>query len=398
MLVKCDKCGQGYEVSESRIPPQGARIKCPSCANIFVVRAGGMAAPQQVSRVRTSSMAQSFSEKPAEPVSEPAPAVTNNSNDAKNDAENGWQIRHIGLTYSFHDLSSLHDWLSGRPSLEGVKVSKEGEDWKELGDYPEVMTTELITKFFPLGDVPTSKSKASGSSGAASSSDSAALGLLSVSAISPISNSSDLSVTLPSAAKKNPKQAKQERLKAEVAKKEQKKKWITITILALVLIAAVVAAMRFSRTGEVLSLGKSQEPVVENETPTAAEVHSDIETIHKTNPETVAAKAQDPEANAEDLPKPISDDELRKIAEADLQKRFEEAQQMVQNKQWPEARATLENIIQDKSDVAVEWLNNDNNQIEALQLLSKTYRGLGLNNKANETDATIKWLKSDKAK
>ena len=137
---------------------------------------------------------------------------------------------------------------------------------------------------------------------------------------------------------------------------------------------------------------------MENNTPTASEVRADIETIHKTTPEAVAAKVQDPEADPETLPKQVSDDELRKIAEADLQKRFEEAQQMVQNKQWPEARATLENIIQDKSDVAIEWLNNDNNQIEALQLLSKTYRGLGLNDKASETDATIKWLKSDKAK
>ena len=145
MLVKCDKCGQSYEVNDSRLSPQGARIKCPSCSNIFLVRLDG-GAPVPAPAPKPEAVV---------PV-EPAPAAS-----VPDEGEESWKVRHMGLTYTFHDLTSLQDWLSGRPTLEDVKVAKNDDDWKELGDYSEVLTTEMITKFFPLGDVPAPKSSLS---------------------------------------------------------------------------------------------------------------------------------------------------------------------------------------------------------------------------------------------
>ena len=103
MIVNCDKCGNEYEVDETRLPPQGARIKCPTCHNIFLVR------PNR-SPLSTVSSVIDEADLALNPPPAAAPALP----------EEEWKVRHIGLTYSFHDLNALRDWLSQRASLDDV--------------------------------------------------------------------------------------------------------------------------------------------------------------------------------------------------------------------------------------------------------------------------------------
>lgn len=372
MLVKCDKCGQGYEVNESRLSPQGARIKCPSCTHIFLVR------------LNNNNVA---STAPTKDVPE-----TSATSSKPQKEEASWRVRHIGLTYQFHDLTSLHDWLSARGALDDVKIAKNNDDWCELGDYPEVLTTELITKFFPLGDVPTSK-KGAGNINSAISNTEARPGLnpdlgplrsspgISPISASPMAVSSNLSTAVESDARKNSRQARQEKKKAEAEKKKLKKKYIISGCIFIFLLIIFIVILRFNLNGGLPILQPepaSSEVVMNNE-----ELKENIDQMRKTDPllDTVQeAKAEDPGKQEEPI---VTDEELAAMANADMVKRYEEAEQMVKNKKWPEALATLLSLV-----------NDNPTHLEALQLLAKTYRALNQPEKAAEIDAQIKQVKS----
>ena len=92
-----------------------------------------------------------------------------------------------------------------------------------------------------------------------------------------------------------------------------------------------------------------------------------------------------PKAAVPDKPEEpvVTDEELAALADEDLQERFNEAQQMVKDKKWPEALATLVSLV-----------NDNPTHLEALQLLAKTYRALNRPEKAAEIDAQIKKVKA----
>ncbi len=378
MQVKCDKCGQGYEVDQSRITPKGARIKCPACANILTVRlVNGQLSVFSSNATPTPSMANIPAIAPAAvPASAPAAAGSNT------EEEESWRVRHMGLTYSFHTLDALQEWLSGRGSLDDVKVAKGDSEWKELGDYSEVMTMELITKFFPLGDVPTSKNKIGKLDFGTQASEKAitpASDIRIPTSSAPSSFSSNLSTPANSKPQKSAKQTKREKAQAEAKKKAQKKKIIKTVVAVVVGIMALIVALRLIKSGEVIPGSSNQ--VANND---SSNIQKALDTVHKTSPEAVQAKADNPNLAMNDLPKPKTDDEIQQLAEADIENRLSEARDMVKEKKWPEARATLESIINDRP-----------GHIEAYQLLAKTFRGLGLNDKAAETENIIKVLQDN---
>ncbi|MBO4351659.1 MAG: zinc-ribbon domain-containing protein [Proteobacteria bacterium] len=381
MLVKCDKCGQSYEVNDSRLSPQGARIKCPACAHIFLVRLDG-----------TGSM-----KAPTPPPETEAPSASAVVSETLSDSGNEvtWKVRHMGLTYTFHDLTSLQDWLSARPTVEDVKVAKDDDDWKELGDYSEVLTTELITKFFPLGDVPTSdKPMELASIGTVNGQASPVrtqsnmnvsnLPLMSGSAFSPVTVSSDLSTPENAPSSKKMKQDARRRAEQE---KQTRQKWTKIIIALVIGVALLIAGIRIFAYGGLDAIPFLSDKTGAPETAAPVEPKEPIETeinrINRTDPEVIAAKIEDSNADTSNLPKELSAEEMEKLAEEDMKKQYAEAEQMVKNRQWPEARATLETLSKDHP-----------NDIPTLQLLVKTYRGLNLHAQAAEVEARIKRIKS----
>lgn len=401
MQVKCDRCGQSYEVNDSRISPQGAKIKCPSCANIFVVRPAKNAAAAQDPAPNPNDSAVKL-QTPIKPKS----AAADSKPETPKVEEDEWRIQNMGLTYTFHDLESLHNWLAGRPALDGVKIARNKDDWKELGDYPDVMTTELITKFFPLGDVPTSQSvnaaKSDGTVDKTGTLNGSKLGtlnggklgtlnggkfgtlngatpsivtdpLLSASSLSPISSSpiskaTDLSTAVTS--KSSMQQLKKERAKAKQAKQDSQKQLIAFGIIIALLVVVGIFVVRYWRTGEI--------PFVETQAPVEKPV------VQNDTPEPEQPVVQQPVKDEVPPPPPvvenkISYDEIERLAEQDYQRQLGEARDMVNKRKWPEARATLESMYLEHTD-----------DPELLQLLAKTYRGLNMGEKANAMDAAAK--------
>ena len=187
----------------------------------------------------------------------------------------------------------------------------------------------------------------------------------------------DLSAPVSSA--KTMRQIKKERQKAEEARKNQKKRLMTIVILVILLVAVAILGLRHFQTE---SGGGVPEPDVTVVTPAA---------------EPVAKPEPAPKAEAAPQPAPVDApvaaeneenkaEEIADLAELELQKLLAEADDLVAAKNWPEARATL------------EQLNNDMpNDVAVMQLLVKTYRGLGMNDKAAALEASIRRVKADKA-
>jgi predicted Zn finger-like uncharacterized protein len=38
MIIQCDHCQSQFRIADEKVPPQGARVNCPSCKNKFIVR------------------------------------------------------------------------------------------------------------------------------------------------------------------------------------------------------------------------------------------------------------------------------------------------------------------------------------------------------------------------
>ena len=100
------------------------------------------------------------------------------------------------------------------------------------------------------------------------------------------------------------------------------------------------------------------------------DIYTDVDGVFSSDPRIVE--------NVKQIPK-ISYDEIARLAEEDYKKQLDEARGMINQRKWPEARATLESMLVDHND-----------DPELLQLLAKTYRGLGMSEKANAMDAAAK--------
>lgn len=362
MLVTCDQCGQSYQVNEDRLPAQGARVKCPTCAHLILVRPNASAAPS------VSTEAASV-EAPA-PEPKPSDEVT-------------WKIRDSVLTYTFHDLGSLQDWLKGRATLENVKVAKGEDDWKELGDYSEVLTTELITKFFPLGDVP-------------KTSNGGVVPMMSMSSIQPISANMNFGVA--NASKNTMRNIKQAR-SAENKRRETNSKAIKTVAATLFAIACIVGALYFAGIINKDMFIKKEIPVgyhIEMVNGVERLVENDLEPIVKKvlpepSPDEPVAMIGDeavvvPEADINAPVDPnanlISDEEAQQIVAEETEKLLSQARDNIKKRNWPVAQTIL-----------ISFLKEHPDNKEAKQLLVKVYRGLGLNTKAEELEAEIRAMR-----
>ncbi len=363
MLVTCDQCGQSYQVNEDRLPAQGARVKCPTCAHLILVRPNVAAAP---------------SEAPAEPVSEAKP-----SDDVT------WKIRDSVLTYTFHDLASLQDWLKGRTTLENVKVAKGEDDWKELGDYSEVLTTELITKFFPLGDVPKTSTKGNAVPATASM-----INMMPVAS----TPSPNMNFGVASASKNTMRSIAKTR-KEEKKRRQNDSKLLKTVAAAIFMIACVMFALYFMGVIDKDTFVKKEIPAgyhIEMVNGVEKLVANDEQPIVKTAPpkpveeepvamigdEAVAVPEADVNVPVDPNANLISDEEAEKIMAEEAEKLLSQARDNIKKRNWPVAQTIL-----------ISFLKEHPDHKEAKQLLVKVYRGLGQNEKAEELEAEIKALR-----
>ena len=390
MIVTCERCEQRYKIRADKLPPQGGKIRCPTCRHVFIVRPGQEGAEAEPEKTPAPTV-----EEPGQSAP-PEDTATAESSDEGGE-EKSWKLQVAGLPYAFQTLESLRAWLLVRDGVDNIKVAREGDDWKELGDYPGLLTKELMLKFFPLGDVPTTgeqgapveetkASKGSANTSQKLSANNTDLPPPTVNPPSPGAESREARKTRAKmlAAKKNPqpqrKAARNTRSKPKPPMMTGRAKGL-LGLAVLLLAAGAVLQL----TGAINLLGLipgATPPLDEAPRPgegvqvTQAETKED-EGSSKPKIEFVEKKEDDPDFKPEEVVKEPTEEE--KIA-AQIAKGVE----LVEAKKWPQARAYLEPLLEKQPA-----------NVDLLEALIKVYKGLNLK---DEVDKTKEKLEEAKAK
>ncbi len=393
MIVTCERCEQRYRIRAEKLPPQGGKIRCPTCRHVFVVRPGGEtsdwndgdnlgesiagvpAVPPPAAKAAPQPAVQSApAEAMAPPKATPAPAKVETKSATTGDEAETWKLRVAGLTYAFQGLETLQAWLSARDNVQNIKIAKEGDEWHELGDYPEVLTPALLAKFFPLGYVPTSadaEAKAKNEEG--SPNDSAERKPTPEPRKSPKANKGKSVARERAVGRRPPPQVKPKII-------TDRGKNMLIAMGLLLALCAVAHLTGFIDFTVLLPFGKP--------------VKSEIPTLEAISPQQAEIPPpQDPEQPlipyaVDPLPPEIEIDEAALAAEAEqqieaeFQEKLQEGQRMVTDKRWPEARAYLEPLLAIRPD-----------NIELHEALLQVYRGLSLKAEIEQTRQRIAAIK-----
>ena len=180
---------------------------------------------------------------------------------------------------------------------------------------------------------------------------------------------------------KRSRKAQQKRQKESINEKQKMQRLITIGVAAVVVVLAAIFAWRYFVAGKGVSdvALPSATTVTAAPSPLPAPAAAKAPAQNEAKP--APTEAGNPDSNAADQGG-IDVDDVEAEAEFELQKQIYEAEELVAKKMWPEARAMLESLRKDMPE-----------QIDVLRLLSQTYKGLGLDDKAAKLDAQIAKLK-----
>ncbi len=112
MDIRCNQCGSEYFLNDSQIPPDGIRVKCETCQNIFFVSPYG-------------------DEEPSEDSDEP-------DDESAEPAKEFMIRRRKGSMLRFTELETLHEWIQDGTVGPKDEIGTNDENWAELCMVPEL--------------------------------------------------------------------------------------------------------------------------------------------------------------------------------------------------------------------------------------------------------------------
>jgi predicted Zn finger-like uncharacterized protein len=161
VIVSCEACQSRYKLDDSKVSGKGAKITCPKCKHVFIVRA-----PEPAAEDATMAFP-----RPAPPAPPPAPAravdttvplgepepteVRASKGDVAAQAAMldfrkvgviAWKVKvKIGLIYDFSDIKTLRKYISeGRVTAADV-ISHDGKNWRQIGEIGDLDTFFIQT-------------------------------------------------------------------------------------------------------------------------------------------------------------------------------------------------------------------------------------------------------------
>ncbi len=132
MDVRCERCREGYVVDDARVPEAGVKVACPKCGHGFLLR-------KRVLAVAVPLKA-GDGEAPV-PITDFAPAEGGAVSPGAGADRAEWRLRKgSGAVFPFRELSTLQRWIVERKASadDQVAAGGAGEDWRRLGDIPEL--------------------------------------------------------------------------------------------------------------------------------------------------------------------------------------------------------------------------------------------------------------------
>ena len=122
MIVTCPSCTARYKIDAAKLTGRGARITCPKCSHKFVLE---RSEPPPGAPVPPADL-------PAGPPSDLA---------RRDFRQHGitWRVRKgIGLTYDFHDLALLREYMSEGHVDGNDVISYDAREWVPLRTIPDL--------------------------------------------------------------------------------------------------------------------------------------------------------------------------------------------------------------------------------------------------------------------
>ncbi|MBU1243497.1 zinc-ribbon domain-containing protein [Myxococcota bacterium] len=123
MDIRCNQCGSEYFLNDSQIPPDGIRVKCETCQNIFFVS----------------------------PYGDEEPPDDLNDADDEEPAKEFMIRRRKGSMLRFTELETLHEWILDGTVGPQDEIGTNDENWAELSMVPELK--EVFARVRPRGAV-----------------------------------------------------------------------------------------------------------------------------------------------------------------------------------------------------------------------------------------------------
>jgi predicted Zn finger-like uncharacterized protein len=128
MDVRCERCRAQYLVDDDRVPEAGVAVTCAQCGHVF--------------RLKKKALAVTVPLRPDEGLE--AQPITGLAAGAQ---AREWRLRQAGgNVWAFRELTTLQKWIVERKVTRDDEISATGEQWRRLGDIPE------LSSFFAVVD------------------------------------------------------------------------------------------------------------------------------------------------------------------------------------------------------------------------------------------------------
>ena len=126
MDVRCERCRAQYVVDDDRVPEAGVVVTCARCGHAFRLKRKALVVTVPLGPEEARD---------AKPLADllPRPAAPG--------AAREWRLRQGGENvWSFRELTTLQKWIVERKVSRDDEISANGDQWKRLGDIPELVT------------------------------------------------------------------------------------------------------------------------------------------------------------------------------------------------------------------------------------------------------------------
>lgn len=154
MIVSCEACQSRYKLDDSKVSGKGAKITCPKCKHVFIVRPPEPAAEDATMAFPRGAPLSADPPEPKDPTAALGDPEPTEVRAAKGDVAAqaamldfrkvgvvAWKVKvKIGLIYDFSDIKTLRKYIAeGRVTPADV-ISHDGKNWRQIGEIGDLDT------------------------------------------------------------------------------------------------------------------------------------------------------------------------------------------------------------------------------------------------------------------
>jgi len=141
MDVRCERCKNQYVVDDARVPETGLVVACDRCGHEFLLRKKALSISLPIKPGESAGGRSLSTLAPGTGAPDTAPSAGTGT------GRREFRLRQVGgKIFPFKELTTLQRWIVERKATRDDEVATTRDDWRRLGDIPE------LASFFALVD------------------------------------------------------------------------------------------------------------------------------------------------------------------------------------------------------------------------------------------------------